>query len=116
MFSPRLRHWLVALALLGLGACELNPQPDLPGSRGAHEPAAPGADFGPDDGSTSGGSKATTPQPGEGATAGGGPVGTGGSGTLPPSDEQGGADGSAGSNDGKSSEGGDGGDAQGGAR
>lgn len=114
MFSLRLRHWLVASALLGLAACELNPQPDLPGSRGAHDPAAPGADFGPDDGSSSGGSKATTPEPGQGATAGSGPVGVGGSAMGPPTSDQGGADGSAGSNDGKSSDGGDGGD--GGAR
>src|ERR1700752_3153782 len=39
MLSRWLRLGLVLSALLGLGSCELNPQPDLPGSN----PYSPGA-------------------------------------------------------------------------
>lgn len=46
MFSRRLRPRLVALALLGLGSCDLNPQPDLPVASGSHDPALPGANNG----------------------------------------------------------------------
>lgn len=43
MISRSLRRWLalVAFGLLGPAACELNPQPDLPGSNAAHDPGVP---------------------------------------------------------------------------
>jgi hypothetical protein len=43
MISRSLRRWvaLAAFGLLGPAACELNPQPDLPGSNAVHDPGVP---------------------------------------------------------------------------
>ncbi|RYZ02829.1 MAG: hypothetical protein EOO73_30050 [Myxococcales bacterium] len=72
--------WLVAAALLGVGACELNPQPDLPSrTGGAESPPGSGPILG------SGGSSAGTPaQPGIDLPGGaaGGSLSAGGGGTV----------------------------------
>ena len=81
MFSRRLRSWLVLSALIGLGACGLNPQPDLPGgspgpSSGVEQPGD-GTGGQKENGSSAGG--ATVPVLGGGtATAGSAAQGTGG--------------------------------------
>lgn len=116
MFSCRLRPWLVLSALLGLGSCELNPQPDLPGSRGVHDPAIPDVAGSPENPPASGGgmTQPTQPGSGQGAQSGSGNLGLGGTTQVPPErNDDGGADGSS---SGASPGRGEGGDGQGGAQ
>jgi hypothetical protein len=103
MFARWLQLLLVS-ALLGLASCDLNPQPDLPGSRAGNDGASSnGAQGGssPSPGGpvlgTSGSGGNTTSVPPEGEDP---DKGSAGEGAALPADDAGGADGAGGAEDG----------------
>jgi hypothetical protein len=81
MVSSRLRFWLVFSALLAVNACELNPQPVIPGPEN-HEPGAVGTP--PQAGAASGGSLNLGPgnQGGQAGSAPSDPSAEGGAGAV----------------------------------